>query len=297
MDKKTEFQLLNAKDGGVAFAFMVTLYVFISFFGQAILLALVSVGSVAYFAFSSLFSLTAMVLVILYYTLYKKTGVFQSLSVSKFNPSALVLVLLLSIGMFFGLGFVNDAFAGIFKSLGLNVSGPILPLNNFFEFILFSFTLALLPAVIEELFFRGLILNSLKKANQVLAVITVATLFALYHCSIAQFIYQLIYGAALTVLAMYSKSVFPGIIVHFINNFAVICFEYFKISVNLYNPFVIIAGGASLVIFAVIIVLGLKNKGQNSQVVKGEIKRFWLPFALFGAVVCLALLVSNLFVG
>lgn len=295
MDKKSTTINLGAKDGGLAFAFMIVLYVFISFFGQVLLSAICDAGSVAYIAVSSLFSLLSMSAVIIYFTAHNALPFRLTFIVNKFHPLSAIIVVMLAAGMFFGLGFINETFAGVFKNWGLSVSALVLPLENFWQFILFSFTLAVLPAVIEEMFFRGLLLTALSKVKTVYAVFTVSLVFALYHCSVAQFVYQLVYGAALTLLAVYAKSIFPGMIVHFLNNFAVICFEYFNLSINLFNPIVISLGLVVLCLSLTVIFLRLK-RSQQKEYSAGEMKKFWLPFAVFGAAVCLAIIISNLFV-
>ena len=83
-------------------------------------------------------------------------------------------------------------------------------------------------------------------------------------------------------------------IAHFLNNFAVLCFEYFKISIDLYNPLLIVLGLAVLIVSATILIFEeyKDNKGKEK---KGQIRDFWFPFALFGSAICLVFLVGNLF--
>ncbi len=295
MKENKNVKLLSVSDGGFAFAIMICAYIFISFIGQAVAGAIFGVKSVAYTAVCSLFSALAMVLAVLYFTLYKKVEFKTFSGINKFKPISLLLAILLSFGMFFGLGFINDLFAGIFKSWGLNVSGVSIPLDNAFHLILFSVLFALIPAVIEEVFFRGLILTSLKGVKTVFAVTAVSVIFALYHCSVSQLVYQLIYGVGLALLAIYAKSIIPCVIAHFINNFTVILFEYFKININLYNPLIIAGGILALIIFALITVFSIK-KHENKEEKLYSVKKFYFPFAIFGCVICLALLIGNLFV-
>lgn len=295
MKENKNVKLLSASEGGFAFAIMICAYIFISFIGQTIAGAIFGEKSVAYIAVCSLFSALAMLGVILYFTLYKKVEFKTFSGINKFKPISLLLAILLSFGMFFGLGFINDLFAGIFKSWGLNVSAVSIPLDNAFHLILFSVLFALIPAVTEEIFFRALMLKSLESVKAVWAVTAVSVTFALYHCSVSQFIYQLIYGAGLAMLFMYVKSIIPCVIAHFINNISVIIFEYFKFSINLYNPLIIAGGILALIIFALITVLSI-IKLEKTKKEFSSVKKFYFPFAIFGCVICLALLIGNLFV-
>ena len=287
---------LTAKDGGLAFSFMIIAYLLLSFFGQAIISAFCENGSVVYTAISACLPAAALLSVTAYFLVSKKYNFFNLCNVKTFKPFALVAALLLSVGMFFGLGFVDDAFSSMLKKAGLNVGGISLPLENVGHLILFMIVFALLPAVCEELFFRGLMLTALKNVKVIYAAIYVAISFALYHCSMAQFIYQLIYGAGFTLLAIYADSVIPCILVHFINNFAIIILEYFKIGINLYNPILIVLGLVALVGFITIISLSLKKREKKTDLEKNSAAKFYIPFGAFGSIICVILILMNLFV-
>ncbi len=295
MQKNNQAFPLCARSGGFAFMAMIALYVFISFFGQTICATLFPNGGAGYIAVCSTFSIISLLIIIVCFSAKNKgEKVLENLGVKKFKPSSLSLSIMLSVGMFLGLGFVNDAFVKLLEKLNLSVGGAFIPLENVSHLIVFTLMLAVLPAVFEEIFFRGLLLKSLSGVKTVTATIAIALCFALYHCSASQFIYQFIYGAGLTLLTIFSGSVIPAIIAHFINNFAVIIFEYFKVKINLYNPILVAVGLVILIAFFVIIILKLKNdKKENSE----PVKNFFLPYGIFGALICLALLVSSLFVG
>ena len=295
MEKRERFPL-TPKNGGVAFVAMIVLYLFITFIGQTVADAAFGKGSVVYIAVCSTFSVMAMFIVImfrLFTTKEKSMGKAIGLTSFKWQYAAYALVL--SAGMFMGLGFVNDAFVTVLRRAGAYVPSTYIPLDNGMQLFGFSVLLALLPALVEEIFFRGILLDCLKDAKPVYAVITVSVCFALYHCSAAQLIYQLVYGAALTMLALAAKSVLPCIIAHFINNFAVLIFEYFNVNINLYSPVIIVIGLVLLACFFALIVLALNKQKIKDK--KGGVKEFWLPFGLLGALVCAALLVSSLFAG
>ena len=144
------------------------------------------------------------------------------------------------------------------------------------------------------MFFRGILLKSLSGTKIISATITIALCFALYHCSAAQFVYQLIYGAGLTLLTIVSGSVIPAIVAHFVNNFIVILFEYFNVHIDFYNPLLVAVGLAILILFFVVVILKLKKLKNNTN---EKVSAFWFPYGLLGTILCLALLCGSMFQG
>jgi membrane protease YdiL (CAAX protease family) len=88
--------------------------------------------------------------------------------------------------------------------------GPVLPS---------LVALALLPAIAEELVFRGALARGLAaRFGGPVAVIASALVFSAYHLIPSQMLGVLPLGLALGVLAVRSKSVLPGMIAHATNN-------------------------------------------------------------------------------
>lgn len=78
---------------------------------------------------------------------------------------------------------------------------------------------ALLPAICEELFFRGFIYSSLEGSVKVRnAVIINGLMFALYHIDFVRIIPTFILGAAFAFAVSKSGSIFLSIAMHFVNN-------------------------------------------------------------------------------
>ena len=292
---KNSFQQLNKeKASGLSFSLMIIAYVFISFLGQPIVNAIFGSGS-AFVAICSTFSSLSILLVLIFYARNSEEKFFSLVNVKGCKWYYCLLSIGVSVGMLFGLGFINDLVASLFKSAGLKLSGISLNLSSPLHLVVFSFTFAVLPAVFEEFFFRGLLLGKTREAGIISATVSVALCFALYHGSVAQLTYQLIYGVILCLLFICAESVVPCIIAHFLNNFAVLIIEYFKIPIDLYNPLIISAGLVVLAVSVAIIIFRIVKKER--KVACGDIKDFWLPFGLFGGGVCLMLALIGLFAG
>jgi sodium transport system permease protein len=83
--------------------------------------------------------------------------------------------------------------------------------------------LALLPAVCEELAFRGFILTGLLRSFRPWpAVVLSALLFAFYQLNVFQAVPHFVFGVVLGLLAVRSGSVLPGMVFHLVYNTMVI---------------------------------------------------------------------------
>lgn len=100
-----------------------------------------------------------------------------------------------------------------------------------FELVLVNlFVVALLPALGEELFFRGVLqriaLSRLRSEH--LAIWLVAMIFSLAHFSATGFLARTLLGAMLGYLYFYTGSLFPSMLVHFVNNAVAVVVAYYS---------------------------------------------------------------------
>lgn len=293
--KKDDKLLLNSQVGGFVFTAMMFVYLFVNFIGQMVCSVLFEQGSVAYIAVCSCFA-TASLLTVSLCVAKKSNAGFNLFRLRKFDKKYIAFALLLACGMFFGLGFVNNLFVDLLKSLGFTISGTDFPLSSPALLILFCVLLAFLPSILEEIFFRGVMFSALEKSGTIFAIFTVSICFALYHCSFAQLIYQFIYGVGLALLAFCAKSAVPCIIAHFTNNFLVVILTYFKVEINFFHPALISLGLLMLAGFFFLSLINVKKLGVIKKQKSGAVS-FWLPFGWFGCLICVLLLVGSLFVG
>lgn len=113
------------------------------------------------------------------------------------------------------------------EALGLNVNGVSLPVaSNTTALMLNVFTVAVLPGVCEEFVFRGAVLSSLEPQGTRRAVWISALLFALLHGSVVGLPSQLLLGALIAWLVVYSHSIYAGLIYHTVHNAASVIIDY-----------------------------------------------------------------------
>lgn len=81
-----------------------------------------------------------------------------------------------------------------------------------------AFATAVVPAFVEEFAIRGVVMQSLRKYGDKFAIIMSSFVFALMHGNMVQIPFAFIAGIALGYVAIKTNSLWPGIIIHFINN-------------------------------------------------------------------------------
>ena len=153
---------------------------------------------------------------------YTKTENKLSQSVCGCKAKYYFIAILLQLGLF-SLSELNNLFLkGLHFLFGYQSAPIVLPNVMGVGIIGVIFVVALLPAIFEELFFRGILLHGLKEYGEVFAVIFCGALFALYHQNPAQTAYQFCCGAAFALIAVKSGSILPTVLSHFINNAVII---------------------------------------------------------------------------
>lgn len=107
----------------------------------------------------------------------------------------------------------------------------ILNVNSVGGLILNIFVIALLPAIGEELIFRGILLRLFKEwfKNMHVAIVTSAFIFSFIHFQFYGFIPRMLLGIVFGYLLYWSGSILMPMLAHFINNaFAVTAFYFMK---------------------------------------------------------------------
>ncbi len=293
MDNNESVYVKKNHISGGAYSVMIFVYLALTFLGQCIYLGLVGESDFVYQAITPLFSVAGTCAGIYFIKKFANKPLFSVCGIKKFNCIYLLIALCVSVGMFFGLGFINAYFSQLLQRLGITVNSADVPLDYAYQYIIFIITLALLPAVFEELFFRGGLKCCMDGANVFATSAMVALAFSIYHCTLSQLVYQFIYGMFLYFLAYKSDSVFPSIIAHFINNFAVLTLLYFKVEIDFFNIYYIL-GGLSLLLGAGLFLVFYKSKKveekekiSTAETVKGLI----FPLGVVGFFVCILMIV------
>ncbi len=174
-------------------------------------------------------------IIVLFYI--KKRGGFNSI----LNNKITILDVILAIVICLLFRIVEDPvfrFKEIFKVQNIQdyinaTSNSIINLNT----ILLFLNAVILAPILEELVFRGLILNSFLKKNKLLGIFISSILFALIHMTVISFVTSFLFGLVLSIVFI-RKGIIYSILLHIIYNlvwFTLKSFsqQYFEIEASL----------------------------------------------------------------
>lgn len=191
-------------------------------------------------------SLAIFLLPVLFLSYFWYEKPFEALSLNK-NPDVLLLIevilLIVTIQPFVNfLSFSNeqvqlpDFLKKIEDSLRIseqNTSESIkllLETTSVSGYIMNIFLFAILPAISEELFFRGALQNIFsEKFPRKTSIWIVAAIFSLFHFQMFSFIPRFILGALLGYLMYWTKSIWVPILAHLTNNLIGVSISYFSV--------------------------------------------------------------------
>ncbi len=84
--------------------------------------------------------------------------------------------------------------------------------------LMYIFTMTVAPAFIEEMVFRGIVMQSLRRFGDMFALVASALIFGIFHLNLIQMPYAFILGLFIGYFVMRTGSLWVGIIIHFLNN-------------------------------------------------------------------------------
>lgn len=91
--------------------------------------------------------------------------------------------------------------------------------NSVWDFILMTLFIAVAPAILEEVAIRGILLQPLRRYGDFFAIVCSAVIFSLLHGNMVQVPFAVVAGIFLGYVAVSTGSLWPSIILHFLNNF------------------------------------------------------------------------------
>nr|WP_010681269.1 type II CAAX endopeptidase family protein [Acetivibrio cellulolyticus] len=202
------------------------------------------------------------------YTLASKITKESFIKICSFNriratDSALSLITGLSLAVFIMLvlSYIDsiyplDKIPGSYDNLMENIMG-----GNFYVTFL---AVGILAPIMEEIIFRGFILNELRKIMPAAAAIIVqAVLFGVIHFNIVQSSYAFVTGVVLGIVFVATKSLFAPIIIHLSFNTLNVILSEITINQQLEQYSLIILVASFLISLSSIYILWVKQKNIN----------------------------------
>jgi membrane protease YdiL (CAAX protease family) len=141
------------------------------------------------------------------------------------------------------------------------------------------FMIALIPAIGEELMFRGVLFRIFHQwtSSTHIAVWLTAILFSAIHLQFFGFLPRMVLGVLFGYLVVITGSLWPAMIAHFVNNGAAVIFYYIYGRELSENAFENMGKGTTGIYYAlvsvaitVLIFVFLKKKSKNKQILQSE---------------------------
>ena len=150
---------------------------------------------------------------------FKQT--FKEFKYTKISFLSIICAIVIGLGCYFLNLAIASFFSSIIQLFGYE-SAPTFAsgetTNSALGLIINLILVAVLPAICEENLHRGMLLSGYATMGIKKAVILSSLMFGLLHLNVNQFFYTTILGFLIAMTVVISKSIVPGIIIHFINN-------------------------------------------------------------------------------
>lgn len=134
------------------------------------------------------------------------------------------LLIVAGLGLCYLGNIITGYFTAIFQAFGIDFASTELSesISSSHEtplgFVLTLIYVAVCPAIFEEIAFRGVILQPLRKYGDWFAIIVSSVIFGLVHGNMTQMPFAIIVGVALGYTYVVTGSIIPSMIIHFLNN-------------------------------------------------------------------------------
>lgn len=216
---------------------------------------------------SGFVSLVAFFGVAYIYSLITKMNLGKTFPTQKldFRPTYYLCTFGLSIAMI--ANYVSNMTIGVFDWFGINAYVDInYECDNVLEIILFYATVSILPALVEEFAFRGVILSIFRKHSDSLAILISGVMFGLMHGNFTQIPFALVVGLILGFITVKTNTLVPAIIIHFLNNGLSVTLTLLTTNTDLSEAVINIINIILMIIIAVtgiisFSILSIKHKG------------------------------------
>ena len=167
----------------------------------------------------------------LYKLFTKKTfkQILKDFGFKKISFKAVVYCVLIGVLVYILNIFVASLFSYILSIFGYSQAGASSGESSvsFVNFLLSTIFIAVLPGIFEEITHRGLLLKGVANTlGYKKAIVISSVMFGLMHLNINQCFYAIFIGLIIGFVASSSGSIFPAMILHFMNNFMNVYVSY-----------------------------------------------------------------------
>ena len=165
---------------------------------------------------------------------------------------------------------VISSFFTMFLGLDSSVYDTVPP-GTPIEFAIEFIAIAILPPILEEFVFRGVILSELLPYGKAFAIVGSAVFFASVHGSIEQMMYSFVYGLIFAFIAVKSSSLLMPVTIHFLNNAYSLTSDYLEVILSP-ESYALVSGISytALIVVGLICAVYLIGKNKTEITENGE---------------------------
>lgn len=225
---------------------------------------------------------------------------------SKVKASDVTLMVFMGLGVSTIGMYSSSAISTVFSVFGIIPTAPDISFgSNIFRTALLVIQICIIAPILEEIAFRGIIMQSLRRFGDRFALFMSALFFALIHLNFVQFPNALLMGLVIGYFVLRTNSLRVGIMMHAVNNALAIVttivmeqlgVRYSSFVMNLICGFYLIAGIISFLIITkkyknIFYISGSRNICTNKT------KCFWFMTAapmIFALIIMFTMMVNTL---
>lgn len=191
----------------------------------------------------------------------------------------------------------------IFNVSGVDVTAQLpdeaVPLDAA-SIVMTIFASAIVPAFIEEMSLRGILMQPLRKYGDMFAIIVTSLTFALMHRTVAQIPFAFLAGIVLGYAAIATGSIWTSIVIHILNNLIAVVGQILMPQLESNETYLLVFN----VVYYAILVIGIacfvyyvyaysKNYGLRRYPYLNVGKRFYTPVQPYSAEISTGTLVKT----
>ena len=170
-----------------------------------------------------------------------------------------VIYILIGIASFLALYPIITCVDSLISSWGITYQEPPYAYTTV-NYLISILSLVIFPAVCEELLFRGIIYSGFSRYGKWIAITLSSVMFAIFHMSIYQTIYPILFGLLLGGIMHRENNIIYCIITHAINNFLSLTLSYLDISLIFNHWTYIMLAVVACAIWLTLVILYINKK-------------------------------------
>jgi len=168
---------------------------------------------------------------------------------------------------------------------------PTVAPRNITELIFGILSIAILPVILEEILFRGVIFGGTENQSRAFALMFSMFAFALLHSNVFSFLGYIFLGIMTVMVMLRSNSLYAAIIFHFINNLTALMIQYLSYMEVVNNQMVIWLFLGAVIVFILMIFI-FKNITPNAEKSKSKNSMPLLLRNIFSIPIILCIIIS-----